>query len=512
MRVCIVGASGKLGKYMVRHALDRGYEVVGVCREKSVGKLDAFKGRITVVAGDTDDREVIGRAVRGCDGVLTVLVPWGVRDYASGTARAVLELAEPGARLVFSCGWHITRDGRTSTRGGSSCAGRSRSSSRVMRWLRVADLDDQVRACRRDLRQRHGGGLSCACSTCSRTPPARACTSATPRATPPPTSSPLQAHAGLQRAAPDGLGRLRPARRAVRHQNRHSTRAITTKAQHRELPRQIKRLGFSYDWDREVNTTDPGYYKWTQWIFLKLFEKGLAYSKPRCPVNWCPPELGTVLANEEVIDGKSETGGPGRAPPPCASGCCASPPTPSACSNDLDGLDWPEGRIKEMQRNWIGRSEGAEVDFAGRRHDETITVFTTRPDTLFGATYMVLAPEHRSWKLTTDRGQRAAVEAYRERPPPARATGAHRALAKEKTGVFTGAYAINPVNGERDPDLDRRLRARWATAPAPSWPCPAHDERDFEFAQEVRACPSSEVVQPAGRHDMARGLHGDGTR
>jgi uncharacterized protein YbjT (DUF2867 family) len=145
MRVCIVGASGKLGKYMVRHALDRGYEVVGVCREKSVGKLDAFKGRMTVVAGDTDDREVIGRAVRGCDGVLTVLVPWGVRDYASGTARAVLELAEPGARLVFSCGWHITRDGRDVYSGWFKFV--VGALSRVMRWLRVADIDDQVRAC-----------------------------------------------------------------------------------------------------------------------------------------------------------------------------------------------------------------------------------------------------------------------------------------------------------------------------------------------------------------------------
>jgi uncharacterized protein YbjT (DUF2867 family) len=145
MRVCIVGASGKLGKYMVRHALDRGYEVVGVCRDKSVGKLDAFKGRMTVVAGDTDDREVIGRAVRGCDGVLTVLVPWGVRDYASGTARAVLELAEPGARLVFSCGWHITRDGRDVYSGWFKFV--VGALSRVMRWLRVADIDDQVRAC-----------------------------------------------------------------------------------------------------------------------------------------------------------------------------------------------------------------------------------------------------------------------------------------------------------------------------------------------------------------------------
>jgi uncharacterized protein YbjT (DUF2867 family) len=147
MKVCIVGASGKLGRYMVRHALDRGYDVVGVCRERSVGKLDAFKGRITVFPGPTNDREVIEPAVTGCDGVLTVLVPWGVHQYASGTAQAVLDYARPGARLVFSCGWHITRDGQDVY---------SRTFKLVVRafgWLaravRAADLDDQVEACRR---------------------------------------------------------------------------------------------------------------------------------------------------------------------------------------------------------------------------------------------------------------------------------------------------------------------------------------------------------------------------
>jgi hypothetical protein len=147
MRVCIIGASGKLGRYMVRHALDRGYEVVGVCREKSVSKLDDFKGRIAVVPGDTNDRAVIRKAVAGCDGVLTVLVPWGVRQYSTGTAQAVLDFAEPGARLIFSCGWHITRDGRDQY---------SRSFKTMVavfgwfaRLFRFADLDDQVEACRR---------------------------------------------------------------------------------------------------------------------------------------------------------------------------------------------------------------------------------------------------------------------------------------------------------------------------------------------------------------------------
>lgn len=147
MKVCIVGASGKLGQYMVQHALDRGYEVVGVCRKKSVGKLDTFKGRITIVPGMTNDREVVKKAVAGCDGVLTVLVPWGVHQYASGTAQAVLDYAPPGARLVFSCGWHITRDGQ------DVYSRRFKGAVKVLTWLmrllRVVDIDDQVEACRR---------------------------------------------------------------------------------------------------------------------------------------------------------------------------------------------------------------------------------------------------------------------------------------------------------------------------------------------------------------------------
>ncbi len=147
MRVCIVGASGKLGRYMVQHALDRGYEVVGVCRERSVGKLDAFKGRITVVPGATNDREVIKSAVAGCDGVLVVLVPWGVHQYSSGTAQAVLDYARPGARLVFSCGWHITRDGQDVY--SWKLKALVKVSSPLGRLARVVDIDDQVEACRR---------------------------------------------------------------------------------------------------------------------------------------------------------------------------------------------------------------------------------------------------------------------------------------------------------------------------------------------------------------------------
>jgi len=147
MKVCVVGASGKLGRYMVRHALDRGYEVVGVCREKSVGKLDAFKDRITILPGSTDNRDVIRRGVAGCDGVLTVLVPWGVRGYAAGTAQAVLDHAPPGARLVFSCGWHITRDGKDVY--SRKLRAQVKILTPLLRLLRVVDIDDQVEACRR---------------------------------------------------------------------------------------------------------------------------------------------------------------------------------------------------------------------------------------------------------------------------------------------------------------------------------------------------------------------------
>ncbi|MGG1658793.1 leucine--tRNA ligase [Brevibacillus sp. NRS-1366] len=242
--------------------------------------------------------------------------------------------------------------------------------------------------------------------------------------------------------------------------------------------RQIKALGFSYDWDREINTTDPDYYKWTQWIFTKLFEHGLAYID-EVAVNWCPA-LGTVLANEEVIDGKSERGGHPVERRPMKQWVLKITAYAERLLADLEDLDWPES-IKEMQRNWIGRSEGAEVTFAIDGHDQSFTVFTTRPDTLYGATYAVLAPEHKLVDQITVDAQRQAVEAYLEQAK--RKSDLERTdLAKEKTGVFTGAYAINPVNGERLPIwIADYVLISYGTGSIMA--VPAHDERDYEFAK-----------------------------
>lgn len=243
--------------------------------------------------------------------------------------------------------------------------------------------------------------------------------------------------------------------------------------------RQIKSLGFSYDWDREVNTTDPGYYKWTQWIFLKLWEKGLAYID-EVAVNWCPA-LGTVLANEEVIDGKSERGGHPVERRPMKQWMLKITAYGDRLLEDLEELDWPES-LKEMQRNWIGRSEGAEVTFNIDGHDETFTVFTTRPDTLFGATYAVLAPEHSFVNKITTAEQKAAVEAYLDKVKT-KSDLERTDLAKEKTGVFTGAYAINPANGDKMPIwIADYVLVSYGTGAIMA--VPAHDERDYEFAKQ----------------------------
>ncbi|EMF0287224.1 leucine--tRNA ligase [Enterococcus hirae] len=242
--------------------------------------------------------------------------------------------------------------------------------------------------------------------------------------------------------------------------------------------RQINSLGFSYDWNREVNTTDPEYYKWTQWIFTKLYEKGLAY-EAEVAVNWVP-ELGTVISNEEVIDGKSERGGYDVVRKPMRQWMLKITAYADRLLDDLDLVDWPDS-IKEMQRNWIGRSVGANVEFKVAGTDKTYTIFTTRPDTLFGATYSVLAPELDLVQEITTPEQKAAVEAYIEET--AKKSDLKRTdLAKEKTGVFTGAYAINPVNGKEIPIwIADYVLASYGTGAIMA--VPAHDERDYEFAK-----------------------------
>jgi leucyl-tRNA synthetase len=311
---------------------------------------------------------------------------------------------------------------------------------------------------------------------------------------------------------------------------------ITTEKNIANFRRQIQMLGFSYDWDREIDTTDPNYFRWTQWIFLQLFDtwydaeqkrgrpitelpiptdvkqqggaavraycdsKRLAY-QAEVPVNWCEA-LGTVLANEEVIDGKSERGGHPVVRMPLRQWLLRITAYAERLLEDLEGLDWPES-IKKMQRDWIGKSEGAEVDFAlqapsasagSASEGRTIRVFTTRPDTLFGATYMVLAPEHSLVEAITTPQQRAAVQAYRAEA--ARKSDLERTeLAKKKTGVFTGTYAINPVNQEKIPIwIADYVLASYGTGAIMA--VPGQDERDWEFA-EVFGLPIIRTVQPS---------------
>ncbi|MFC7364464.1 MULTISPECIES: leucine--tRNA ligase [Bhargavaea] len=266
--------------------------------------------------------------------------------------------------------------------------------------------------------------------------------------------------------------------------------------------RQMQELGFSYDWDREINTTDPEYYKWTQWIFIQLYKKGLAYVD-EVPVNWCPA-LGTVLANEEVIDGVSERGGHPVERRPMRQWVLKITEYADRLLEDLDDLDWPDS-LKEMQRNWIGRSEGAQITFPIDGTDLSFEAFTTRPDTLFGATYAVLAPEHKLvGQITTD-GQRAAVEGYLDKIKT-KSDLERTDLAKEKTGVFTGAYAINPVSGEKMPIwIADYVLASYGTGAIMA--VPAHDERDYEFAKEFNL-PIVEVV--AGGNIEEEAYTGDG--
>lgn len=266
--------------------------------------------------------------------------------------------------------------------------------------------------------------------------------------------------------------------------------------------RQIKSLGFSYDWDREFSTTDPDYYKWTQWIFIQLYKRGLAYVA-EVPVNWCPA-LGTVLANEEVIDGKSERGGHPVIRKPMRQWMLKITAYAERLLEDLEELDWSES-IKDMQRNWIGKSTGAEVTFAIDGHDAKLTVFTTRPDTLFGASYCVLAPEQELVAQITTPEYKDAVQQYVDK-------AAHKSdlertdLAKEKTGVFTGAYAINPVNGKKLPIwIADYVLAGYGTGAIMA--VPGHDTRDWEFATQFKL----DIVEVVSGGDITQEAYsGDG--
>ena len=278
--------------------------------------------------------------------------------------------------------------------------------------------------------------------------------------------------------------------------------AITTKQNVDNFRRQIKSLGFSYDWHREVDTTDPKYYRWTQWIFSQLYKKGLAYIA-EVPVNWCPA-LGTVLANEEVINGLSERGEHPVERRPMRQWMLKITEYADRLLEDIEDLDWPEG-IKEMQRNWIGRSFGAEVDFSIKGSEEKLTVFTTRPDTLFGATYMVVAPEHTSVDQWVTDEQRTEVVAYRD-VASLKSDLERTELSKDKTGVFTGAYAINPVNGKDVPIwVSDYVLATYGTGAIMS--VPGHDERDWAFAQKFDL-PIIEVVSGGNVKEAA--YTGDG--
>lgn len=272
---------------------------------------------------------------------------------------------------------------------------------------------------------------------------------------------------------------------------------ITTARNIDTFRRQIQALGFSYDWDREISTCDPEYYRWTQWIFLKLYERGLAYMAD-VPVNWCPA-LGTVLANEEVIDGKSERGGYEVIRRPMRQWMLRITTYAERLLTGLDQLDWPEN-VKEMQRNWIGRSEGARIRFRLCRSDGTLfsaedaffDVFTTRPDTLFGATYCVLAPEHPLVDRITTSENQGAVEAYRQEAVR-KSDLARTDLVKEKTGVNTGGYALNPVTGQAIPIwVADYVLITYGTGAIMA--VPGGDQRDWEFARRF-SLPIIEVVQ-----------------
>lgn len=259
--------------------------------------------------------------------------------------------------------------------------------------------------------------------------------------------------------------------------------------------RQVKSLGFSYDWDREVNTTNPGYYKWTQWIFEQLYKKGLAY-EDEIMVNWAPDFMGgTVVANEEVVNGKTERGGYPVYRVPMRQWVLKITAYADRLIDDLDDLDWPEN-IKEQQRNWIGRSEGAIVKFkVNQNKDLTLDAFTTRPDTLYGVSYIVMAPEHELVDQLVTPDQQNAVKKYRDEIK-SKSDLERTDLNKDKTGVFTGSYAINPINGEKLPIwIADYVLTSYGTGIVMA--VPAHDERDYEFATKFNL-PIKKVIDGKG--------------
>jgi leucyl-tRNA synthetase len=263
----------------------------------------------------------------------------------------------------------------------------------------------------------------------------------------------------------------------------------TTQQNVSNFKKQINSLGFSYDWSREINTTDPNYYKWTQWIFMQLYNKGLAYEQ-EVAVNWCP-ELKAVLANEEVVNGKSDIGGHPVVRLPMRQWILKITDYAESLLDGLDDLDWPEN-IKELQKNWIGKSEGVELGFEIDGHNDTINVYTTRPDTLFGASYMVLAPEHTLIHSIVTDEQRSKVEAYINETKK-KSDFDRTEVNKDKTGVFTGSYAINPFSKEKiEIWIADYVLISYGTGAIMA--VPGHDERDWEFASKYNL-PIVEVVE-----------------
>ncbi|MEO7724169.1 MAG: class I tRNA ligase family protein, partial [Chthoniobacterales bacterium] len=295
---------------------------------------------------------------------------------------------------------------------------------------------------------------------------------------------------------------------------------VTTRENIARFKTQLKRIGFSYDWQREISTADPAYFRWTQWIFLQIYHSWFNPETKRAepiatyrgddpdsvrlayvaevPVNWCP-KLGTVLANEEVVDGKSEVGGFPVVRRPMRQWMLRITAFAERLIDELGPLDWPEG-IKLLQRNWIGKSEGAEVRFALPEHEGVITVFTTRPDTLYGATYMVLAPENPLVDRLTSAERRPAVTTYKSQVA-AKSDLERTDLAKEKSGVDTGSFALNPASGELIPIwIADYVLMGYGTGAIMG--VPAHDERDFEFAQKYELAIREVVAeQPRGNED-----------